>query len=115
MEDLTEAVQGNRLRGRGPGHRLGAGRDRQLLPRFHCYEDGEYEGFCDPWEDEIIQEGTEEWRKADQLIDSVTASWPTGWNRTCRARFAELLNFILPRLPDLEQLQEKEESDDDDR
>lgn len=74
------------------------------------YEDGEYDGFCDPWEDEIIQEGTEEWRKADPLIDSVTKLFE--WlERDLPGRFAELLDFILPRLP----IQEKEESDDDDQ
>ena len=26
----------------------------------HTYEDGSYDGFADPWEDDIIQEGTEE-------------------------------------------------------
>ena len=34
-----------------------------------CYEDGNYDGFADPWEDEIIREGTEEWRKASALMD----------------------------------------------
>ena len=29
----------------------------------HCYDDGDYDGFSDPWEEEIIQEGTEEWQK----------------------------------------------------
>ena len=42
-----------------------------------CYDDGNYDGFADPWEDEIIQEGTEEWRKASALMDSVMrlAGW----------------------------------------
>ena len=31
-----------------------------------------YDGFSDPWEDEVIEAGTEEWRKAVALIDSVT-------------------------------------------
>ena len=30
----------------------------------HCYDDGSYDGFADPWEDDIVAEGTEEWRKA---------------------------------------------------
>ena len=37
----------------------------------HTYEDGSYDGFSDPWDDDIIQEGTEEWRKANALMDSV--------------------------------------------
>ena len=80
----------------------------------HCYEDGDYDGFSDPWEEEIIADGTEEWRKADRLMDSVLklADWLEG---DLPARFAELLDFILPRLPDLEQLQEQEENDDDDQ
>ena len=76
----------------------------------HNCEDGEYDGFCDPWEDEIIQEGTEEWRKADRLIDSVTGL--AGWlEQDLPGRFAELLDFILPRLP--EPTTEQEETDDD--
>ena len=78
----------------------------------HCYDDGDYDGFCDPWEEEIIQEGTEEWGKADQLIDSVTnlADW---LEEDLPARFAELLDCILPRLP--QQDQQQEESDDDEQ
>ena len=74
----------------------------------HSYEDGNYDGFSDPWEDEIIQDGTEEWRKASALIDSVLrlADW---LEEDLPARFAAMLDFILPRLP--EQLQEQEEND----
>ena len=38
---------------------------------------GSYEGFADPWEDDIIAEGTEEWRKAIALMDAVgrLADW----------------------------------------
>ena len=63
------------------------------------YEDGEYDGFADPWEEEIIHEGTEEWRKAKPLITSVTtlANW---LEEDLPSRFAELLDFVLPRLPD---------------
>ena len=80
----------------------------------HCYEDGDYDGFSDPWEEEIIADGTEEWRKADRLMDAVLklADWLEG---DLPARFVELLDFILPRLPDLEQLPEQEENDDDDQ
>ena len=73
-----------------------------------CYEDGSYDGFCDPWEDEIIAEGTEEWRKASALMDSVFRL--TDWlEEDLPARFAEMLDFILPRLPK----HEKEDNDHD--
>ena len=60
----------------------------------HCYEDGSYDGFADPWDDEIIAEGTEEWRKASALMDSVCrlADWleedlpaasPRCWTSSC--------------------------------
>ena len=76
----------------------------------HNYDDGNYDGFSDPWEDEIIQEGTEEWRKASALMDSVCqlADW---LEEDLPARFNEMLDFILPRLP--EQQQEQEENDHD--
>ena len=78
----------------------------------HCFDDGDYDGFSDPWEDEIIQEGTEEWRKADQLMASVLklADW---LEQDPPARFGEMLDFILPRVP--EQDQQQEENDDDDQ
>ena len=69
----------------------------------HSYEDGDYDGFADPWEDEIIQEGTGEWRKANALIDSALGL--AGWlEEALPVRFAEVLDFIIGRLP--EQLQE---------
>ena len=72
--------------------------------------DGDYDGFSDPWEEEIITEGTEEWRKASTLINSVTrlAEW---LEEDLPARFAKLLDFILPRLP--EPTTQQEENDDD--
>ena len=78
----------------------------------HCYEDGDYDGFSDPWEEEIIADGTEEWRKADRLMDAVLklADWLEG---DLPARFVELLDFILPRIP--EPMTPQEENDDDDR
>jgi len=110
LEDLTEAVNETGYAGAAQT----AAWVRAETGNFFLdsnYEDGEYDGFCDPWEDEIIQEGTEEWRKADRLIDSVTglADWLEGDLPT---RFAELLDFILPRLP--EPTTQQEDSDDDD-
>ena len=77
----------------------------------HSFEDGDYDGFSDPWEDEIIQEGTEEWRKADQLVASVVklADWLEG---DLPSRFAEMLDFILPRLPEPTTQQEDNDADD---
>ena len=70
------------------------------------YDDGMYDGFADPWEDGIIAQGTEEWRKAGALIDSVTRL--TGWlEGDLPGRFAEMLDFVLERVPRQEQ-EEKE-------
>ena len=74
-----------------------------------CYEDGNYDGFADPWEDEIIREATEEWRRASALMDSVGEL--AGWlEEDLPGRFAQMLDFILGRLPNQER--EKEENDD---
>ena len=68
----------------------------------HTYEDGSYDGFADPWEDDIIQEGTEEWRKAVALMDSVGKL--TDWlEEDIPGRFAEMLAFVLGRLPNHEK------------
>ena len=76
------------------------------------YDDGNYDGFSDPWEEEIIQEGTEEWQRASALMDSVLrlADW---LEEDLPGRFAELLDFILPRLPEPGHQQEQEENDDE--
>ncbi len=77
-----------------------------------CYEDGSYDGFADPWDDDIIKEGTEEWRKASALMDSVCklADW---LEDDLPGRFAEMLDSVLPLIP--EQEQGKEDDDHDDR
>ena len=68
----------------------------------HTYEDGNYDGFADPWEDDIIREGTEEWRKASALMDAVSRL--TDWlEEDLPGRFAGMLDFVLPRLPNQEQ------------
>ena len=64
-------AEGHEVRGCGASRLLGPRRDRQLVFLDHNYEDGSYDGFCDPWEDDIIAEGTEEWRKANALMDAV--------------------------------------------
>ena len=61
-----------------------------------------YDGFCDPWDDDIIAEGTEEWRKAKTLMASVSKL--SDWlEEDLPGRFAEMLDFVLPRLPEREQ------------
>ena len=100
-------AEGDRVRGGGTRPLLGLRRDRQLLPR-PLLRRRHYDGFADPWEDEIIAEGTEEWRKASALMDSVTrlADW---LEEDLPGRFAEMLDFVLGRLPE----QEQEENDHD--
>ena len=74
----------------------------------HCYDDGNYDGFADPWEDDIIHEGAEEWRKASALMDAVSRL--TDWlEEDLPGRFAEMLGFVLERLPN----QEQEDNDDE--
>ena len=109
LEALTEAVQETEFQGAAQA----AAWVRAETGNFfldHCYDDGDYDGFSDPWEDEIIAEGTEEWRKASALTDSVLklADW---LEQDLPSRFAEMLDFILPRLP--EPTTQQEENDDD--
>ncbi len=110
LEALTEAVRETEYHGAAQA----AAWIRAETGNFfldHTYEDGDYDGFSDPWEEEIIAEGTEEWRKADALIDSAVglANW---LEEDLPSRFAEMLDFILPRLPEPDK-QEQEENDDD--
>ena len=72
----------------------------------HSYDDGWYDGYSDPWDDEIIAEGASEWRRARAHMDAV--SQLTDWlEEDLPVRFAETLDFILPRLPK----HEKEDKD----
>ena len=111
LDDLTEAVHESGYTGAAQA----AAWVRAETGNFfldHCYEDGDYDGFSDPWEEEIIADGTEEWRKADRLMDSVIKL--DDWlEQDLPSRFAELLDFILPRLP--EPTTQQEENDDDDQ
>ena len=62
------------------------------------YDDGEYEGFSDPWDDNLIAEATEEWRGATALMDKVGRL--TDWlEEDLLDRFAVMLDYVLPRLP----------------
>ena len=105
LDDLTRALKGTRFEGAA----LACSWVHAETGNFfldHNFEDGYYDGFCDPWDDDIIAEGTEEWRKASALMDSVYRL--TGWlEEDLPGRFAEMLDFILPRLPD--ELKEENE------
>ena len=107
LDDLTEALKGTAFEGAAQAASwVFADTGNFFLDA--CYEDGSYEGFSDPWEDEVIEAGTEEWRKASALIDSVTqlADW---LEENLPGRFAEMLDFVLGRLPN----QKQEENDDE--
>ena len=57
-----------------------------------------YDGFCDPWDDDVIADGTEEWRRANALMDSVSGL--TDWlEEDLPGRFAEMLTVVLARIP----------------
>ena len=107
LEDLTGALKGTRFEGAA----LAATWVFAETGNFfldHNYEDGSYDGFADPWDDDIIQEGTEEWRRASALMDSVCklGDW---LEEDLPGRFLEMLDFVLERVP--HQQQDKEESD----
>ena len=107
LEDLTGALKGTRFEGAALACSwLLAETGNFFLD--HCFDDGSYDGFADPWEDDIIAEGTEEWRKANALMDSVCklGDW---LEDDLPARFAEMLEFVLERLPQ----QDKEDNDDE--
>ena len=97
LEDLTGALKGTGFEGAAnTASWVWAETGNFFLD--HTYDDGSYDGFCDPWEDEIIAEGTVEWRKASALMDSVTRL--AGWlEEDLPGRFAEMLDFVLPRIP----------------
>ena len=104
LEDLAEAVKGTRFEGAAQAASwVWAETGNFFLD--HNFEDGTYDGFCDPWDDDIIAEGTEEWRKANALMDSVCklADW---LEEDLPAHFAEMLDFVLARLPDKQEEQE---------
>ena len=106
LEDLTVALKDTRFEGAALACSwVLAGTGNFFLD--HNYEDGSYSGFADPWDDDIIAEGTEEWRKASALMDSVCklGDW---LEEDLPGRFAEMLDFVLER----EANQLKEENDE---
>ena len=90
LDELTEALKGTRCEGAA----LAASWVFAETGNFFLdasYDDGSYDGFSDPWEDEIIEAGTEEWRKATALMDAVAqlADW---LEEDLPGRFAEMLD-----------------------
>ena len=108
LDDLTEALRVTRFEGAAQACSWVLAETGNFF-LDHNYEDGSYDGFADPWEDEIIEEGTQEWRRASALMDSVCklGDW---LEEDLPGRFAEMLDFTLERLPEPEQ--EQEDNDD---
>ena len=97
QDALTEAVKGTRFEGAAHAASwVWAATGNFFLDA--CYDDGTYDGFCDPWEEELIEEGTQEWRRASAVMDAVYQL--AGWlEEDLPGRFAEMLDFVLGRLP----------------
>ena len=107
LEDLTEALKGTKFEGAAQACSwVLAETGNWFLD--HNFEDGSYDGFCDPWDDDIIAEGAKEWRKANALMDSVCrlADW---LEKDLPGRFAEMLDFVLAWLPEQEKRKEVNE------
>ena len=112
IEELTEAVRDTRFEGAAKAATWVFAETGNFF-LDHCFEDGSFDGFADPWEDEVIADGTKEWRKASALMDSVCklADW---LEEDLPGRFAEMLDNVLTRLPERQQEQGKEDDDHDD-
>ena len=105
QEALTEAVKGTRFEGAAQAAAWIWAETGNLF--LDCnYEDGMYDGFADPWDDEVIAEGAEEWRKAKAVMDAVyqLADW---LEDDLPAHFAEMLEFVLERLGNINQSTEE--------
>ena len=107
LEALTEAVRGTRFEGAVQAASWVYAETGNFFVDCN-YEDGYYDGFADPWEDELIEQGTQEWRRAKALMDSVDRL--VGWlEEDLPGRFAEMLDFILGRLGNSKQTKEESE------
>ena len=93
---LTEAVKGTRFEGAAQAVAwVWAESGNFFLD--NSYDDGTFDGFSDPWEDELIAEGADEWRQAREVMEAVGQL--TDWlEEDLPGRFAEMLDFILGRL-----------------
>ena len=109
LDDLTEALKETRFEGAAQACSWVMAETGNFFLDA-CYEDGSYDGFSDPWDDDVIEAGTEEWRRASALMDSVCklGDW---LEEDLPGRFAEMLDFTLGRLPNHKQ--EQEVSDDE--
>ena len=107
LETLTETLKETRFEGAAKAASWVWAETGNLF-LDHCYDDGSFDGFADPWDDDIITEGTEEWRGASALMDSVCklGDW---LEDDLPGRFAEMLEFTLARIPE----QEKGKEDND--
>ena len=92
---------------RGPGSRASAqacswvwSRDRQLLPRCHCYEDGDVRRDSPtPGTTTLSRRAPRSGGKASAVMDSVSRL--AGWlEDDLPGRFAGMLDLVLERLPD---------------
>ena len=109
LDDLADALKGTRFEGAAQACSWVFAETGNFF-LDHTYEDGNYDGFSDPWDDDIIQEGTEEWRKAVALMDAVGKL--TDWlEEDLPGRFAEMLDVVLGRLPNQEKEQEDNNHD----
>ena len=100
LDDLTEALKGTGFEGAAQAASWVFAETGNFFLDA-SYDDGMYEGFSDPWEDEVIEAGTEEWRKAVALMDSVGNL--TDWlEDDLPGRFAAMLDVVLGRLTDQE-------------
>ena len=59
LEDLAGALKGTRFEGAVKACSWVLAETGNFF-LDHCFDDGSYDGFADPWEDDIIAEGTEE-------------------------------------------------------
>ena len=109
LDDLTEALKGTGFEGAAQAASWVFAETGNFF-LDHTYDDGNYDGFADPWDDEVIEAGTEEWRKASAVMDAVgkLADW---LEDDLPGRFAEMLDFTLERLPSQEQEQEDNDHD----
>ena len=96
QETLAGAVKGTRFEGVAQAASWVWGETGNFF-LDNCYEDGAFDGFADPWDDEVIAEGTEEWRQAREVMEAVGQL--TDWlEEDLPGHFAEMLDFILGRL-----------------
>ena len=107
LEALTQAVKETRFEGAAQAASwVWAETGNFFLDA--CYDDGNYDGFSDPWDEELIEEGTQEWRQASAVMDAVyqLAEW---LEEELPVRFAEMLDFVLGRLGDSTQTTEEDD------